>query len=349
MITCVVKSTLFAFLCCLLLGMCCVCDAGEYTASVIASTSSSSMIGRSISSSNVVLGKYEGPDTYSQFLWTKDGGAVEVGSPAVYFNGAPTALGQIVGSEQVTRAQFFAVVREADGSLRRLPYLDPSDTAAGASDVSDNGLAIGISQNETSTKIVIWDLATGAVTQIAEGELGLVHGAAASTTGYAAWTYDSVQKGLRSFRRSPSGVVTELTPPASVRFPFVRDIAADGTLLFYESLPSGSWLWNPDGSMTHLALEGALAMSDNGLILGWLGDRNVVLGKDGSLSDLPLPEGAMWARLGGINDRGAVAGWAAFGDAYRAVIWEPVPEPSSLSFFSLALAGVGFGAVRRRR
>jgi len=54
-------------------------------------------------------------------------------------------------------------------------------------------------------------------------------------------------------------------------------------------------------------------------------------------------------RVSDINDYGVVVGRAYFPEGIKAVLWEPVPEPSSLAALALAPAGVGIGVVRRRR
>jgi probable HAF family extracellular repeat protein len=69
-----------------------------------------------------------------------------------------------------------------------------------------------------------------------------------------------------------------------------------------------------------------------------------------SMQLLPLLDGYAYATAFGINDQGQIVGFA--GDGYtvsRAVLWNPVPEPSGLLAFASGLAGLGGVFFSRRR
>ncbi len=338
----------FSAMCFLLLCSHATARAAQYEASLIPTAPSEILASADgISNSGIVLGTYGGANNTGYFLWTATGGRTDIDT-AVFYRGGPNVVGEIVGEDESS-----AVVRDLTGTVRQLGLLNPSDLAAGAYAASDSGLAIGYSRDASSSYIVTWDLATGGVTQIAQGENGELGGwlgsAAISSTGYTAWTYitnrqypDGHTAAIpRSFRRDPSGDIVELSAGAGTNW-FVQNVADDGAVLV------GGWVWNMDGTLTRGGLDEVAAMSGNGLLLGTLASHQVVLGLDGSLSDLPLPVGAISFRALGINDQGAVVGWAAYADGNRAVVWEPVPEPPVL----LGLAsGLGWlvVAMRRRR
>ena len=330
-----------------------MCDASQYQASVIPTAPDEVFaIAEGIGNTGIVFGSYGGPCPAGHFLWPQRGRLINL-TPDVWYCGAPNASGQLVGGGVAEDSRSFAAVREANGSIRHLAYLNPSDTWAGALAISDGGVVIGGSRNESSSHIVLWELTTGAVTQIAEGENGELYGtlgsAAINSTGYTAWTYvtnrrypDGHTAAIpRSFRRNPSGDITELSAAAGTDW-FVQDVADDGTALV------GGWLWNTDGTLTRRGLDGLSAMSDSGLLLGTLGGSQVVLGTDGGLSYLAMPVGATSFNALDINNRGEVVGWAAYADGNRAVIWEPVPEPSAFAVLACGLVGV-LTQTRKRR
>jgi len=356
------RVTACAVMCCLLLCMHGAAKAAQYRPSAIPTAPNEVLASAdSISNTGIVFGSYGGSCTTGHFLWSQGGGLTDL-TTDIEYRGAPNASGQIVGTGWTEGSGYFAVVREADGSIQHLAYLNSSDTWTEAMAVSDCGIVIGSSCSESSSCIVLWDLANGAVTQIAQGENGELRGglgnAAISSTGYTAWTYvtnrrypDGHTAAIpRSFRRSPSGVVTEFPTPLTGGDWFATDVADDGTVLVSSPPPSVSYLWNPDGTLTQPALDGVAALSDSGLMLGTLGTRDVVLGIDGSLSDLPLPEGATSMRVADINNRGEVVGWAEFPDpnGVRAIIWEPVPEPSAFVALACGLVGILTQARKRR-
>jgi len=347
------RVTACAVMCCLLLCMHGAAEAAQYQASVIPTAPDEVFaIAESIGSTGTVFGSYGNPCT-GHFLWSQAGGLVDL-TTEIEYCGAPNASGQVVGGGMAEYNRSFAAVREANGSIRHLAYLNPSDTWAGALAISDGGLVIGGSGNESSSYIVLWDLSTGSVTQIAEGENGELYGtlgsAAISSTGYTAWTYitnrrypDGHTAAIpRSFRRSPSGDISELIAAAGTGW-FVKDVGANGAVVV------GGSLWETDGTFTPRGLDGLSAMSDNGLLLGTLGDHQVVLGTDGSLSDLPLPAGATSFNALDINDRGEVVGWAAYADGDKAVLWQAVPEPSAFLVLAGGVVGILVRAKKRRR
>ena len=357
----IMKPAFCVALWCLLLGMHCASEAAQYRASVIANTQNGVIAcATGISNSGIVLGSYGGANPTGFFLWTQAGVAVEIDATDAYFRGAPNASGQIIGTRSNGAGGQYAIVRDPDGTIRQLNYLNASDLGSDVYAVSDSGSAIGYSADESSARPVMWDLGTGSVIQIGEalpGELGGGLGTSAiSASGYAAWTYLTNRRYpdghtgvvLRSFRLSPSGVVTEFPTPLTGGDWFATDVANDGTVLVSRNYPTVSYLWNPDGTLTQPAI-GVGAMSDSGLMLGTLGGRRVVLGTDGSLSDLPLPDGATSMRVADINDDGVVVGWAEFADPndVRAVVWQPVPEPSA--FLALACGLVGILTQTRKR
>lgn len=94
----------------------------------------------------------------------------------------------------------------------------------------------------------------------------------------------------------------------------------------------------------------AYGLNDNGLIVGYSsvhGYRACAWTTDGAVTDLGTLPGDDRSRAGAVNNQGVIVGSSDNGYVDNVVVWEPVPEPSSI----VALAGclVGFCSVCYRR
>ncbi len=111
-------------------------------------------------------------------------------------------------------------------------------------------------------------------------------------------------------------------------------------------------LWNPDGSIaSDLGIGAAFDINNIGQVVGIVGERAVLWEANGSIVDLPIPDGWTIAGLNlSINDNGQIAGTILdqTTNTRNAVLWQPVPEPSSLVALACGLVGI-LAQVRKRR
>ncbi|MDO8683100.1 MAG: PEP-CTERM sorting domain-containing protein, partial [Armatimonadota bacterium] len=112
-------------------------------------------------------------------------------------------------------------------------------------------------------------------------------------------------------------------------------------------------LWNADLSIVDFGIEGFIpyAINNAGQIVGQTADKKAALrDTDGSLTVLPGLDALAQSQALGINDAGWIVGYS-FDASYNshAVLWQPVPEPSSLLTLAGGLAGLGGFALRRKR
>jgi probable HAF family extracellular repeat protein len=112
-------------------------------------------------------------------------------------------------------------------------------------------------------------------------------------------------------------------------------------------------IWNPDGSVIQLSDVDSVAYGINNLgqVVGVCNNRAALWNPDGTMVDLGTFPGCGASTAWSINDFGQIVGssWGSWGDPSVAVLWQPVPEPSSLLALFGGLAGVGGFAVRRRK
>lgn len=91
-----------------------------------------------------------------------------------------------------------------------------------------------------------------------------------------------------------------------------------------------SVLWETDGSVHVLSID-PRGINNCGQICGWGAGRNAVIqNPDGDIVILPGFDGSIYTDALAINDNGWVVGYSTSGSQRRAVLWQPVPEPSSL-------------------
>jgi len=111
------------------------------------------------------------------------------------------------------------------------------------------------------------------------------------------------------------------------------------------SVGNGACRWQ-NGVVTVLGPGCARAINDIGQIVGYggYGNEHAFLWQKGAITDLGTLPGAEYSQAYGINSNG----WIVGESGGHAVLWQPVPEPSSLLALLCRLGGMA-GIIRYRR
>jgi probable HAF family extracellular repeat protein len=217
-------------------------------------------------------------------------------------------LGQIMGQARMLCG--------LDGSSTRLPVFS-NDYDAWTNDINNKGQTAGcglLSLSLPDTRAVFWPTVDAAVA------LAVPAGAIQSE----AWGLNDLGVVVGDWDNTPCMWTTEgrtdLAVPASFRSASARCINNLGQIVGTGTTVSGSrshvLLWDADGTAT---------------------DLGVLCGTDGN------------SRVFDINDCGQIVGiYQEYMGLDRAVLWTPIPEPSSLLGLLAGLGGLG-GAISRRR
>lgn len=145
---------------------------------------------------------------------------------------------------------------------------------------------------------------------------------------------DAVVDGVERVFRWRDGR-TELGPPPpdGWELHYAVDVNEAGTVLGSYRRP-GEWdlvepfAWYPDGTVRSLADAGTwrsvVGITGSGAVLGMLADGRAVTWRDGALTDVPLPAGAVPGSVDvvSVNERGEYVGHARGADAVRSgYVW----------------------------
>lgn len=274
-------------------------------------------------------------DVSGAFTWSHETGLVDLSGQGIYARAGINSYGQTVGMDKDPESGWFRpFVRNADGTKIRLQF--PSGIAdawpAGINEYGQVAMKLyyrDADNNVTSSEVAVIDVDGSIVnvdTPSAEAEVW-----AMSNTGYV-----GMSSGNRAYLWSQAGGLSLLPRLNGGDITALYDVNDFG---FSVGLSGNqAVMWRADGAITDLGVGLAFGINSLRQVVGSTGGRASLWNQDGSIVDLGLGESS---GAYAINNHGWIAG--GYTDAQTpemAVLWEPVPEPSSL----LALVG-GMGCL----
>lgn len=238
----------------------------------------------------------------------------------------------------------FATVRQPNGGITRLPQPD-GDIGTMAYDINNSGQAVGFLDDNTDinnehTYAVLWDI-DGEIVTLGGGDELWSRATDINNVGQAVWTreiFDPVER-ERSYRWDSLNGSVPLAILDGTNYSVASAINDGGQIVGKSGGHAVLWT-SPDTIVDLGTAEGpsgetglASGINNHGQIVGGLGGRAVLWNSDGSLAaDLSsFLTGTGYSAAYAINDNGWIVG--VQGDAYsnsHAILWEPVPEPSSI-------------------
>lgn len=306
----------------------------------------------SITGSGKVLCGTSRDSSYGFAVWSSSTGLNRIWSSVSGLNEEPLPNNSVVlrginsaGNAAGWYNEDTAIVMDSEGQIHDLASLT-GPTGAWASAINDDGLVVGSS----SYNAVLWQ-ADGTPTALAGTLEAPAVAKAISDNGFVLYTQSTGLGSQKSYIWKPGGITQQLEQPSGTEGISNGGRAINNLGQVVGTLGGHAILWNPDGSIaTDLGVGAAFDINNLGQIVGTLDGRVVVWDSNFNATDLPAPDGWSAVSAVSINDSGQIAG-TIFDQATNtystAVLWQPVPEPSSL----LALiGGLGYlGAFLKRR
>lgn len=244
--------------------------------------------------------------------------------------------------------QATAVKMSASGSCTSLQDL-PGTLGSWAKAINANGQVAGSAVVDVhgidENWAVMWS-ASGVATKIASSSTGpcearainssgMIVGIATIHYGYSAFAYNSI-----------TNICTTLPLLAGTYWAQAFGINDSGYVVGLSG--NHAVMWTPSGEVVDLSQShnsaAAYGINSHGMVVGELDGQAVVWDADGSFTVLDTSLSSAYS----INDIGQIVGSVSLPQGHsRAMLWQPVPEPSSL----VALAGGlgGLALIRRRR
>lgn len=261
-------------------------------------------------------------------------------------NGAGQAVGYSFNSSDHTHACLWN-----NGSITDLGTL-PGGISSGARDINESGQAVGYSSNSTGYELaVLWQ--DGIAINIGPGyaksindDSYIVGGSPYNTL---VWTW---KNGVRTDLGTLDQDYCYIWPTG------LNDMETIVGYAYTYEHKTQAWAWQ-DGILTELCTFGgpnwAQAINNHGQIVGhscpsddaWESDH-ACLWQDGTIIDLGTL--GTYSSATDINDNGWICGESRDADGMdHAVLWIPVPEPSSIFTLFCGIGGIGGIAWRQRK
>ena len=279
-------------------------------------------------------------DSIGCFMWSNSTGMIDIQVPGQLSRpGGINDQGQICGVG-LSMAGAFATVRQPNGDIIQLPQ-PAGDIGACAYDINNSGQVVGWLDDNTDINderfyAVLWQT-NGEIVTMGEGEMWC-HANDINNLGKAVWTTE-VPDPLhtqQAYRWDSENGSVPLALLDGTSWNAVGAINDSGLMVGRSGYHAVLWT-SPDSVIdlggTGDSFGGACGINNHGQIVGVLGGRAVLWNADGSLAaDLSsFLTGTGYSAAYAINDNGWIVG--VQGDAYsnsHAILWEPVPEPSSI-------------------
>jgi probable HAF family extracellular repeat protein len=326
---------------------------GSYRVTDIASFGAGSFVGvTGINNHGMVVGAIDG----NAFVWSDSTGIVYLPPLSGYQNSLAWGVndaGQVVGQSESGGYQWRATLWQAGVPSTDIGVLPSGEftPSSYACAINSSGQVVGgTTSSQGYDNPFLWTAANGI-----EGI-----GGNGSFDSYAAGINDGgTAVGARNGRafiwtRSTGVQDIDVTGPAMNCA--ASDINNSGQVLgyFWSSTAGPAFVWQEGLGAFFLPSLGpqsdvlAEDINDLGEVVGGSNSQAFIWDRTKGIRALSLPLGHTYGLAGAVNDHGVVAGTSVDGlGRMHFLVWEPVPEPSSLS--AMALGTVPFALVFHRR